>query len=65
MDDDEWSIFWGFGSTHDLNDAGPEHRPPSRLNGLKSVSDNAEWAYRQKPKLVKRHPIGFHKPRTK
>lgn len=51
----------GMGSMHGLADA--EEHKPSRLYGLRSVSAEAECAYRQKPKTIKRHPIGFHRPR--
>ena len=63
MDDDLWddgSIFYGFGSMHDLRDAqGSDPRNP-RLIGLKSVSYDAAVALNNdRPKPIKRRKMGF------
>ncbi len=57
--DDEWSIFLGFGSCHDLRDAG---RPDHRFWQLRSTSKAAAAAYSRKPE-PRRKPIGFHRPK--
>lgn len=59
--DDDYSIFWGFGTVHDLHD---EHGPPPRLHGLRSVSEAAVWALHNEPKTKPRQ-IGFKIPKAK
>lgn len=59
-DDDEYSIFYGFGSVMDLREA---YAPQPRLLGMKSVSNAAAWAMHKTPKAPESRPIGFHRPK--
>jgi hypothetical protein len=56
MDDDDFSIFYGFGSMHDLRDA---PHTPSPLAGLRSVKNHTTLSKEPKDKA---RPIGFHRP---
>lgn len=59
MDDDDYSVFYGFGTVHDLRD---HDAPPPRLLGMRSVSNRAAWALHDNapPKVTR---IGFKIPR--
>lgn len=58
MDEDEFSIFYGFGQCHDLRDA--EYQP-SRLAqfNFKSVKNTTSL---NTPKEPKQRPVGFRFP---
>ena len=63
MDDDDWgSIYYGFGTVHDLRDEG-EPEPP--LSGCRSVSPAAARLLAPKRPQPQRHPIGFYTGRPK
>jgi len=59
FDWDEFPVYGGQGSLHDLNSDGPE----PRLWFAKSVSKQAALAYDKKPEPVR--TIGFHRPPTR
>lgn len=58
--DDDYSLFLGFGSTHDLRDA---DEPEPRLARMRSVSPAAARAMQRRPPEPIRQPVGFHRPR--
>lgn len=61
MDDDDYGIFFGFGSVHDLRD--PD-TPTPRLYGMRSVSKAACWAlHNERPPKTRR--IGFKLPKSR
>lgn len=59
MDDEDYSVFFGFGAVHDLRDG--EGSMP-RLHGLRSVSQAAAWAMHDEPRPRAR-TIGFNIPK--
>jgi hypothetical protein len=61
MDDDDYPVFFGFGSVHDLRDH--EGSTP-RLYGMRSVSKSAAWALHHEPQH-KARKIGFKIPKAK
>lgn len=64
-DDDveDYAIYLGFGSMHDLRDNDTDPRNP-RLIGLRSASYDAAVALNNTPRETARHRIGFHRPTT-
>lgn len=56
--DDDYPIFWGTGSLHDLREAETRSH---RLDNLRSVSDAARKALTRPAPQQPRNPIGFGK----
>lgn len=63
--DDDWyedpSVFFGFGSMHDLRDA---DQAPPRLAGMRSVRQ-VNVRLRDEPKAAQRPQLGFHVPKVR